>query len=101
MSCAVSVGACNSQFRSFWGMQGEMEELEALAKELLPEGHPMQSTLQRSLRMLQVMPPPVAPYTPAFYAILVPFHPFFQNVHAKPAICDVGYAPSCDAMGEW
>ncbi|CAL8462478.1 g2011 [Coccomyxa elongata] len=34
----------------------EMEELEALAKELLPEGHAMQSHLQRSLRMLQANP---------------------------------------------
>lgn len=35
-------------------MQAELEELEALAKELLPEDHPLHPHLQRSLRVLQV-----------------------------------------------
>ena len=84
------------------GFQSEVEELETLAKELLPEGHPMQGHLQRALRMLQVTPPPMAPSIPA----VVHFHshtvPALQDVHATPACCSlciVGCAPPCDAFG--
>ena len=48
-----------------------MEELEALAQELLPEGHEMRGHLDRSMRMLQVPRPfsPSAPLSAALAAI--------------------------------
>ncbi len=52
-------------------MQGELEELESLAAELLPEGHAMHGHLQRSLRMLQVaFPPPFFHPSPVEFAAL-------------------------------